>query len=254
MDRVAVNGTELAYVRQGKGTPLILIHGYPLDHSIWEKIIPLLADSFDVIAPDLRGFGESNGTEGEYGMETYAEDLAGLLDALDIRQAVIAGHSMGGYVALAFARAHPVRIRGLGLVSSQGLADPPDRKEGRYKSAEEVSQNGLASVAESMATKLSADPRLQDFSKELINKQSASGVVGALKAMAGRVDSMDVLKSFQLPVVLVHGDADVLIPIDRAREIEAAVLQARLFSLPGVGHLPMLEAPEKMVDALKHLS
>lgn len=254
MERATINGRELAYVRQGKGTHLILVHGYPLDHRIWDKVIPMLAESFDVIAPDLRGFGESAGTDREFGMEDYAADLAGLMDALDIRQAVVAGHSMGGYAALAFAKAYPERILGLGLVSSQGLADPPERKEGRYKSAEEVSRDGVGGVAEGMAPKLSADPALQAFSKDLINKQSASGVIGALKAMAGRPDSMEMLRTFQPPVVLVHGEADALIPIDRAREVESAVLQARLFSLPGVGHLPMLEAPEKTAQALKHLA
>lgn len=254
MERVTVNGMEIAYVRKGTGTHLILIHGYPLDHSIWEQVIPLLDESFDVIAPDLRGFGESRSTDQEYGMDAYAGDLAGLMDALDIQQAVLAGHSMGGYVALAFARIYPARIRGLALVSSQGPADPPDRKAGRYKTAEEVSRSGVGGVAEGMALKLSADPVLQAFSKDLINKQSSLGVIGALNAMAGRADSMDLLKSFQLPLVLVHGEADALISIERASEIESAVLQARLFKLPGVGHLPMLEAPEKTVEALKFLS
>ncbi len=254
MERAVVNGIDIAYTRQGKGTPLVLVHGYPLDHTIWDKVIPLMAESFDVIAPDLRGFGESMSTGRDYGMEDYAADLAGLLDALGIQQAAIAGHSMGGYAVLAFARAYPARIRGLGLISSQGLADPPDRKEGRYKSAEDVAQNGVSGVAESMASKLSADPALQAFSKELINKQSPEGVIGALKAMAGRPDSMDLLKGFQLPIVLVHGEADALIPIDRSREIEAIALQSRLSALPGVGHLPMLEAPEQTAKALNHLA
>jgi pimeloyl-ACP methyl ester carboxylesterase len=161
---------------------------------------------------------------------------------------------MGGYAALAFARAHPERVRGLGLVSSQALADPPDRKEGRYKTAADVEQNGVGGVAEGMAPKLASDPALQTFAKGLIAEQSVSGVAGALKAMAERQDASELLKGFQMPLVIIHGEADELIPVDRAREVESAVMQARLFVLPGIGHLPMMQAPQETAEALKHLA
>ena len=253
MESANVNGVDLAYVHRGQGTPLVLIHGYPLDHSIWDPILPLLEDTFTVIVPDLRGFGASSGVERTYGMEDYAADIAGLLDHLGVQQAALVGHSMGGYVALAFAKAYPARIRGLGLVSSQAPADPPDRKEGRYKTAADVEEKGVGGVAESMPAKFSSDPALQSFSRELIGKQSVSGVAGALKAMAERQDSTELLKGFQMPLVIVHGDADELIPVDRAREIESAVMQARLYVLPGGGHLPMMQAPQETAEALKHL-
>ena len=254
MEMATVNGVDLAYVRRGQGTPLVLIHGYPLDHSIWDDVLPLLEDSFTLIVPDLRGFGVSSGGTEPYGMDDYAADLAALLDQLGIDQAALAGHSMGGYVALAFARAYPARVRGLGLVSSQALADPPDRKEGRYKTAAEVEEKGVGGVAESMSAKMSSDQKLQAFAKELMGEQSVAGVSGALKAMAGRADSTDLLKTFQMPLVIIHGDADELIPADRARDMEAAVMQARLFILPGVGHLPMMQDPKATAEALKHLA
>jgi pimeloyl-ACP methyl ester carboxylesterase len=230
-----------------------LIHGYPLDHSIWEPVVPLLAGSYKVITPDLRGFGASGSTSRDYGMQDYAADLAEFLDGLLVDQAIVVGHSMGGYVALAFAKAYPARVRGLGLVSSQVLADPPDRKEGRYKTAADVAEKGGGIVAEGMAPKLSADPKLQAFASDLIRKQKPEGVIGALKAMAEREDLTGFIKGFQMPVVLVHGDADTLIPIDRAREVESAVLQARLFAFKGVGHLPMMESPQETASALKQL-
>src|SRR5688572_11852208 len=104
MDKLNVNGIELAYTRQGKGTPLVLLHGYPLDHHLWDEVLPLLEDIFDVILPDLRGFGESTIVDTPFTMEDYASDVAGLLDQLGIQRAAIVGHSMGGYVALAFAK------------------------------------------------------------------------------------------------------------------------------------------------------
>src|SRR3990170_4714619 len=129
MEKIKVNDVELAYTRRGKGTPLVLLHGYPLDHHLWEEVAPLLEDTFDLILPDLRGFGESTTVGSPYTMDDYASDVAGLLNQLGIQKAAIAGHSMGGYVALAFARLYPERISGLGLVSSQVPADPPRSEE-----------------------------------------------------------------------------------------------------------------------------
>src|SRR5574339_918327 len=150
MDTFEINGIRLAYDRRGKGTPLVLLHGYPLDHRLWDEVAPLLEDQFDLILPDLRGFGGSSTVDTFYTMEDYAADIAGLIDFLGIQKTAIAGHSMGGYVALAFARLYPERLRGFGLVSSQVLPDPPDRKEGRYKSAADVAENGIASVVATM--------------------------------------------------------------------------------------------------------
>src|SRR5512147_1809966 len=146
METLTVNGIRIAYERRGTGTPLVLLHGYPLDHHLWDKVAPLLGDTFELILPDLRGFGGSSTVDSFYTMEDIASDIAALLDHLGIQKAAIVGHSMGGYVALAFARLSPERVSGLGLVSSQALADPEERKQGRYKSAAEVADKGIASV------------------------------------------------------------------------------------------------------------
>lgn len=253
MEKVNINGIELAYTRGGRGTPLVLLHGYPLDHHIWDEVVPLLADKFDLILPDLRGFGESTTVDAPYTMDDFASDIAGLLDSLGIGKAAIAGHSMGGYVALAFARLFPDRVTGLGLVASQTLADPPDRKEGRYKSAAEVAEKGIGGVVDAMAPKFTDDPSLQAFAREVMERQNPLAYVGALKAMAERQDATPLLASMTYPLVLVHGDADALIPVERAREVKDAVPHALLAELPGVGHLPMLEAKEETARALSRL-
>jgi pimeloyl-ACP methyl ester carboxylesterase len=248
-----VNGIQLAYERRGKGTPLVLLHGYPLDHHLWDAVAPLLEGSFDLILPDLRGFGESSTVDSFYAMEDFAADIAGLLDELDIQKTAIAGHSMGGYVALAFARLFPERVRGLGLVASQAAADPTERKEARYKSAAEVADKGIGSVVETMAPKFTTDPKLQVFARQSMERQPPAAYIGALKAMAERVDSTALLSSFLFPVVLIHGDADQLIPIDRAREVKAVLPQAQLIEIQGAGHVPMLEASKKTAEALSYL-
>lgn len=254
MEIIQVNGIELAYTQQGKGTHLILLHGYPLDHHVWDDVIPLLTGTFDVIVPDLRGFGESTTVENPYSMDDFASDIAGLLDHLGIVKTVIAGHSMGGYVALAFARLHPERMRGLALVGSQVLADPPDRKEGRYKSAAEVTEKGIGGIVEAMTTKFTSDVRLQEFARKSMEAQQPAAYIGALRAMAERQDSTPLLASMKYPVVLIHGDADVLIPIDRAREVKAMLPHAHLVEVPDAGHMPMVENKEMTAEALKLLA
>jgi 3-oxoadipate enol-lactonase len=254
MEKIYVHGIQLAYDRRGDGPPLVLVHGFPLDHHLWDQIVPLLVDTFDVILPDLRGFGESTTVASPYTMDDYASDTASLLDHLEIQRAAIVGHSMGGYAALAFARLYPERVRGLGLVSSQVLADAPDRKEGRYKSAKDVSENGIGSVVETMTPKFTSDEKLQAFARESMERQQPAAYIGALKAMAERMDSTPLLSSFNFPIVIVHGEADFLIPIDRAREVKSALPQAYLVEISGAGHIPMMEAPQKTAAALKHLA
>jgi 3-oxoadipate enol-lactonase len=254
MEKIKINDIELAYTRRGQGNPLVLLHGYPLDHHLWDDVAPLLEDTFDLILPDLRGFGESTTVDSPFTMDDYASDIAGLLDQLGVQKAAIVGHSMGGYVALAFAKLYPERVSGLGLVSSQVLPDPPDRKEGRYKSAADVSEKGIGGVVEVMAPKFASDERLQAFARETMERQQPAAFIGALKAMAERMDSTPLLSSFKFPIVIIHGEADALIPIDRAREVKNAVLQAHLVELNGAGHMPMMEAKEETARALKHLA
>lgn len=254
MEKANVNSIPLSYERRGRGTPLVLLHGFPLDHHLWDEVVPLLEDTFDVIVPDLRGFGNSTVIDIPRSMDDYAADIASLIDQLNIQKAAIAGHSMGGYVALAFARLYPNRVSGLGLVSSQVLSDPPERKEGRYKSAKDVEAHGIGSVVDAMAPKFTADERLQAYARASMERQQPAAYIGALKAMAERPDSTNLLSSFQFPMVIIHGDADALIPIDRAREVKAALPQAHLVEIAGAGHLPMLEAAQRTAEGLRHLA
>lgn len=254
MEAIQINGIQQAYTRFGQGTPLLLIHGYPLDHTIWYEMIPFLEYDFEVLLTDLRGFGLSGIPETQYTITDLASDVAGLLDHLGFEKAYVAGHSMGGYAALAFARQYPQRVLGLGLISSQAKADTLERKQGRYAAAEEILQSGVHPVAESMSPKLTPDKRVQAFVQSLIAAQRPAGLAEALKAMAERDDSTSILSEFKFPVALVHGDADELIPLERAQEVKAAIPQATLTVLPGVGHMPMMEVPQETAQALKKLS
>jgi len=254
MITATVNGIQIAFERSGRGSPLLLLHGYPVDHSIWHEVAGLLGSTFDVVLPDLRGFGGSSAPGEDYGMAEMAADLVGLLDHLGLGRVSIAGHSMGGYIALAFARAYPERVAGLGLVSSQTRADPPDRREGRLATARQVAEQGVGFIADSMAAKLSPDARVQSLCAELIRQQHPAGIMGALKAMAGREDTTSFLATVAYPVCVLHGTADDLIPVERAREVKAVLPAARLIEFPAGGHMLMMEDPQATAEALKFLA
>jgi len=251
MEKTNSTGIDIAYERRGRGAPLVLIHAYPLDHTIWKEVVPLLESDFDLILLDLRGFGESELRKADSSILDFASDIADLLTQLKIKRAILAGHSMGGYVALAFARAYPERVVGLGLISSQLRADTPEGKAGRYETARQVMDKGVGLVVEAMTPKLSAEPRVQAFVRELISKQKPLALSNALTAMAERPDSTDLAKTFKFPVLVVHGDADALIPVDRGREVKALLPNAHYVELPDLGHMTMMENPQAVAEALR---
>lgn len=246
-----IDGVRLAFTRRGKGNPLVLLHGYPLNRTIWSGVAGILEGEFDLIMPDLRGFGESDVMEADRSTMTYAADLAGMMRRLSIRETHVVGHSMGGYVALAFARLFGAMLSGLGLVASQVSADSEDRKAARQAAARQVVREGVSSVLETMPPRLSADPEVQGLTRRLITQQRPLGLAVALDAMAGRPDSTDVLRSLGSPVVLVHGTADELIPVERAREMRRLLPAAHYLELEGVGHMPMIERPAAVAQALR---
>lgn len=251
MQKITLNDLTLAYERHGHGAPLVLIHGFPLDHSIWDDVTPLLTPTFDLILPDLRGFGESVSPAPVWAMDNLAADIAALLDHLGIESAFLAGHSMGGYVALAFAAAYPSRVRGLALIASQAAADTPERKMGRYAQAQKIMEDGIGETVAGMTPKLSPDARVQKFVHDLMRKQKPASFMLSLIAMAERADTLSALEKNSFPVLIVHGGADGLIPMQR--EIPLKVPRARVAELPGVGHMPMMESPQQVADALKSL-
>ncbi len=253
MHTFTVDQRVLAYERIGRGEPLVLIHGFPLDHTIWERVVPLLEQEFDLILPDVRGFGQSDVGATPFHMDDLASDVAALLDHVGLEAAFLAGHSMGGYISLAFLAAYPQRLRGLALVASQAAADAPERRAARYTQIRQIEEEGIGSVVAFMTEKLTPDENLRKGLHDLMKKQRPLAFIGALRAIAERRETLSLLQQVTFPVVVIHGQSDALIPIERAHEVKAAVPHAHLVELPGGGHMPMLEFPQAVAEGLKKL-
>jgi 3-oxoadipate enol-lactonase len=247
------NTVQLYYEEHGEGSPVVLVHGFPLDHTIWEPVIPLLSPHARLILPDLRGHGRSPAPEGIYDMRVLADDILALLDTLHIERATVVGHSMGGYAALAFARAYPNRLAGLGFVASHPAADNPEQRAARLKLARKVSRSGVGFLAKDMATKLTCHPNLVAPLQELMAKSPKEGVIGSLKGMADRPDSTEYLSAIAVPTVVIAGTEDPIIPLERSQTMVQLLGRAWLVEISKAAHMPMMEAPEEVAGALREL-
>jgi 3-oxoadipate enol-lactonase len=250
---IHLNQIDLYFEDHGNGIPLVLLHGYPFDHTIWQAVIPTMAEKARVIVPDLRGHGRTDAPEGIYTMRQVADDVAALLDALKISRAVVVGHSMGGYVALAFAQAYPHCLLGLGMVASQAAADSPERRAGRLLTADEVLLKGMGDIAESMPSKLTTHAALLPALRNYILATRPMGAAGILKGMAVRPDMTAFLADIAVPAVVIAGGSDSLIPLEKAVEMARKLPNGRLVTLPEAGHMLMLEFPDRVAIELLEL-
>jgi 3-oxoadipate enol-lactonase len=244
---------ELYYDEHGQGFPVVFLHGFPFDHTIWEPLVPDLSADARLILPDLRGFGRSPVTEGVYGMRLLAEDIVRLLDRMNIEKCVVVGHSMGGYVSLAFANAYPGRLAGLGLIATQAAADTPERRQARYKTADAVAHRGARVVASDMVSNLTPKTELQDAIRGLILRAQPDGIVGSLKGMAERVDMTGLLNTISVPAVVIAGTADQLLPMERMHTLAQMLPKGWLVEVQGGGHMLMMEEPQHVAGALRQL-
>lgn len=239
---------DIAYDDVGTGLPVVFLHAFPLDRSLWAPQIGALVDHSRCIAPDLRGFGQST-TAPPYSMDQYADDVVSLLDALGIDRAVVAGCSMGGYIAFAIWRRHRTRVRGLVLANTRAAADTEEAKVRRAALASTARSHGSSAVADRQigllvgASTKAKNPALVESIHQVLERAPVEGIVGALKAMSERPDSVSLLASIDVPTLVIAGDEDVLIPISEARAIHADIEGSRFEVLTGAGHLSNVERP-----------
>lgn len=254
----------MRYIRQnvvieyddiGNGVPLLLIHAFPLDRTMWRAQIAALQLQYRLIAPDLRGFGLSSDTDGAgVSMEQYAEDLRALLDSLNVKQAVLCGLSMGGYIALAFVAQYPARVKGLVLANTRATADSAEARQTRLINAQRVRDEGLHFLVESMAPKMlgpNAKPEIAVTVRSMMARQRPAGVASALLGMAARPDRSALLPYFHFPLLIITGSADTLIPPADSEALHKANPNSDLITIADAGHLSNLDKADAFNDALR---
>ncbi len=244
-----------AYGREGSPR-VVLLHGWPLSRTIWSEVAPRVADTgFRVLCPDLPGFGESPPLPPErWTVEGFAQAVLDFAQAGGDGRVAVAGHSFGGYVALALADRDRGRLAGLGLVSSRTLADSEKAREGRRATIEKVRAQGAQALLPDLPAKLVAPDAPEDLrarARRQIEACPPEAIIAGLTAMAARPDRTALLESLPRPLLVLHGDADQLIPVSEAVQPARQAGPIDRVILPGIGHMPMWEAPEKTADAIR---
>jgi 3-oxoadipate enol-lactonase len=238
----------LAFTDIGSGPPLVLLHAFPLDRGMWEPQWTALGDRYRIIAVDLPGFGESPADPG-FTVESAADRVAQLLDRLKLQQVALGGLSMGGYVALAFARKHPDRLTALILADTRSEADDAAGKEGRSRLIKLTEEFGPSKVYEGMLPKVlgagtqESQPQVVAFVRGLATRQTAEGVIGGLTALRDRPDATPSLEKIDVPTLILVGSEDGLTPPELSDAMGKQIRGSKVIRIPGAGHLSNVENP-----------
>jgi 3-oxoadipate enol-lactonase len=248
--QVQVNGITIAYNDRGTGLPIVFLHAFPLNRTMWAQQEEALSSQFRVITIDLRGHGESDAPLWRYTLEQSVDDVNALLDRLAIQQAVFAGLSMGGYILFAFYRKYAARVKGLILADTRAQADTEEGKDGRFQMAQIAYKKGPSAIADMMLLKLLSStsiqtrPDLVQLVRTMIEGNEISGIAGDLMAMADRPDSVPLLSQITCPTQIIVGELDQATPPSDARLMADHIPNARLTLIPQAAHLTNLEQPD----------
>ncbi len=257
MPTVNANGTSLYYHESGSGLPVVLLHGFPLDHHVWHKQVHDLSGVCRVITPDLRGFGQSHGG-GAFTIPSLAEDLYVLLSQIRALPCVLGGLSMGGYVALAYERQYASTLRGLMLIGTRAAGDAPDARAARDAMIELAKTAGSAAVAEKMLPKtlapatLDSRPEIVAELKSIMQACPPPTIQYALAAMRDRPDYRPTLQRIAAPTLIIVGDADAAGAPSVAEEMHQAINGSTISIIKDAGHISPLEQPQQVSRAIRH--
>jgi len=243
----------------GRGIPVVFVHGFPLNRTMWNAQWKSLQEDCRTIVPDLRGFGGSTVTPGTVTMEQMADDLAAMLDAMSITEPIVfCGLSMGGYVAWQFVQRHRKRLQGLILCDTRAAADSPEAAEGRRKTADQVVRLGAQSIAEAMQPKLFGEttmkerPEVVKAVREMILSTNVEGIAAAQRGMAQRPDVSGQLEEIDVPTLVICGEEDRISPVKEMAEIAEKIPIARFVVVPDSGHMTPMEVPEVVNEAIRN--
>ncbi|MYT73630.1 MULTISPECIES: alpha/beta fold hydrolase [unclassified Streptomyces] len=259
MDRLTVNGAVLRHddLGPGDGVPVVLVHGHPFNRSLWRhQTGALTAAGYRVLVPDLRGYGESEVTEGKVPLSRFADDVLALLDHAGVDRAVVGGVSMGGQIAMEFHRRHPHRTSALVLSDTSAPAETPEGREFRARLADRLLAEGMSGYADEVIDKMLAAynvttlPQVAADVLAMMRATDPRGAAAALRGRAERPDYRESLAAARVPALVVVGADDVYTPVAEAEAIARLVPDATLAVIEGAGHLPGAEQPERFNTVL----
>jgi 3-oxoadipate enol-lactonase len=231
------------------GTPVVLIHAFPLTHAMWEKQIAALQEKFHVLAYDVRGLGRSLLGDGQFTMEHFVDDLFALMDRLKLDRAALCGLSLGGYIALRAAEKRPERVGALVLCDTRSEADDNTGKLKRAQSIQLIQTKGVDAFAKGFVPNLVSEttkkekPELLEALLQTVRSQSPQGICAAQLAMLSRTDTTESLGKISCPTLVIHGEADAVIPLAQAEKMQKNIPDSRLAVVSQAGHLSNLEVP-----------
>lgn len=262
MALASLDGVSLGYddLGAGDGATVVLVHGHPFDRTMWRPQVEHLSrHGHRVIVPDLRGYGESTIVPGVTTLETFARDIADLLDHLGVGRIVLAGLSMGGQIVMEFHRLFPERIRGLVLAATFAQADTPHGRKVRHDTADRLLTEGMAGYAEEVLAKMVAPYNIQarpDVARHVLDMMrgtSPDGAAAALRGRAERPGHLETLPGIAVPTLVVVGRDDEFTPVSDARLMHERIPAATLLIVEGAAHMPNLERPAEFNHALEDL-
>jgi pimeloyl-ACP methyl ester carboxylesterase len=244
--------TMLSFSEQGRGPALVFLHAYPLDHSMWQKQVEAFSHHYRVVTPDVFGFGGSQPPR-PWTMPEMGEALLELLNHLEIDRCTLAGLSMGGYISIPFALAHPDRLDRLVLAHTRARADSEAEKATRNDMIAALKKDGAGSLPDKMIPRLvaaNAPEEVRKFVRDSIMRTSAEACIHAVKAMRDRVDQTANISKITCPTLVIAGDADAIIKVEDSENLAAALPNGELKIIAGTGHLSNLENPAAFYQAL----
>jgi pimeloyl-ACP methyl ester carboxylesterase len=250
--KTRIGDRDFNYSVVGEGRPVILVHAFPFDGRMWQDTAKCLAGKCRVIAPDMRGFGESALGKGQPSIADMADDLAALMDELGVAKATVGGMSMGGYVALAFAARHSDRLEGLILADTRAAADSDAARAGRSDALRLVENQGVEPYLERQLGALLSPSASEDIRNRVrtLGRQQSEGVCAGIRALRDRPDRRAELPSIVCPTLLIVGTEDKISSPTEMAEIARAISASRLTEIAGAGHLSNLEKPSEFVAAI----
>jgi 3-oxoadipate enol-lactonase len=256
----SINGIDSYFIDAGNPTaqPVVLIHGFPFSHEMWNQQIELLKKDYRVIAYDVRGHGRSGVADGQYTIEFFVDDLIGLMDHLKIEKAVICGLSMGGYVALRAVERNPERLQALILCDTQSIADSNEGKLKRAASIRSIRTNGVNAFAEGFVKAVFAPASLStkldkvEMITKIIQSNSSLGICGTLLALAARTDTTASLTGINVPTLILVGEHDALTPPRASQEMNEKIPNSEFHIIANAAHMSNLENPEAFDGHLRN--